>query len=226
MSLGGIVGQHGHPRARRDHGPVVVEQVQTEGAAPDRHHEVVGAERLAHRHALPWQMAGELRMVLGEAGPPRERLLPHRTAQPFGDRGHRLPSIGAVGAVADHDRRPAGALDHLREFGHLGRGREMGAHRALGPSGGVFVGLDQPVAHRHHDDRRPALALRLVVGARHRSGNVLGARRESSSTPGSPRPASPAPGRRETARRPAGGGPAGRRARPAAPVSHGRWRSR
>ncbi len=175
MGLGGVVGEHRHPGPGRHHRPVVVHQVQPEGARADGDHEVVGAERLAHGGPLPREMAGELRMVLGEADSPGERLLPHRARQALGDGGQRLPglALSAPWPTTMAGRRARSIIS--ASSADLGGRRHRGAHRPLRPPGGVLVGLHQPVAHGHDDERRPALADGLVVGARHRAGDVLGA---------------------------------------------------
>ena len=162
-----------------DHRTGIVEQVEPEGVGADGQHQVVRAQDVAHLAPAPGQVPGEQRMVLRKAGSARERLLPHRAAQPLGERDHPLPALAAVGAVAHHQGGGAGALDHLGQLADLGRRDRGGAHGALGPPGRVIVGGLVPVAHRHHHQRRTALRLGLVVGARDGPGHVLGADREA-----------------------------------------------
>ena len=63
----------------------------------------MGGEHLAQPRPPGGQVAGEERVVLREAGPGAERLLPHRAAEPLRERDERLPTRGVVGAGPDYE---------------------------------------------------------------------------------------------------------------------------
>ena len=138
----------------------------------------MAGERVAQPRAPRRQVAGELRVVLGEAGARAERLLPDRAGEPLGERRERGPAVGRVGAGAHHERgrtrlgEQAGQLRHGLRLGvaPLEQPHRRGV-RALG------IRRLEPVVHRHDHERGAAAGARLVPSPRQRAGHVLRARR-------------------------------------------------
>ena len=81
----------------------------------DGEHDVVGSERFPQTRPIGGQVAGEEVMILRKPGPGAERFLPHRAAQPLGQRHERLPGLGIVGSGSDDERRAGRPGDELGE---------------------------------------------------------------------------------------------------------------
>ncbi len=105
VRLGRIVGDH--RRRACPARPAAPRRTGTGGrrAAPTTSTTSCGASASRSRGARR-QVPGEQRMVLREAGAAAERLLPHGAAEVLGQRDQGRPALLAVGARADHDRRP------------------------------------------------------------------------------------------------------------------------
>ena len=113
-------------------------------------------------------------VILREAGAGAERLLEHRSGQPFGKGGERRPRLLVCGAGARDDRRRSGSVE---KGGELGDRCLVGGPRAQDSAGGgvlaLVVGLLEPVVHRDDDERRAARGCGLVPGAVDRARHVL-----------------------------------------------------
>ena len=176
MRLRLIGGEHRDARLRLDESDGLVEQVGAERVRADRQHHVVPGQRVVQQATLPREVSGEQRVILREPHTPRERLLPDRAAQPLGERNHRIPVL--LLRSADDKRRRLGARQQAGELRDLRRLHRMRAQDLRGRPGRELVGGLEPVAHRHHQQRRPCRGLGLVIGARDRAGHVLAAARD------------------------------------------------
>ena len=155
-----------------------VVRVLAERAGAGDEHDVVGRERLPQPRAARGQVAGELRMVLREAGGAAERLLVDGAAEALRERGQRRPAGGAVGSGAGDDHGRLGGVDHGRErvdrdrVGRRGAQQPGRAERLVRLAGG-----GEPVVHGDDHERGAARGGGLVVGADDGAGHVLRARR-------------------------------------------------
>ena len=179
---GAVVGVLGVVGDQRDHRAGLDQRARLERVLPEhrrahREHEVVAGQHLPQAGPAGGEVPGELRVVLREPGAGGERLLPHRAAQPLGQRDQRRPGLGVVGVGSHHERRRRSRRRPARPARHHGRvdGRCAVQHRRRG--GRDVVGGRGPVVARHDHQRRAAAARRLVPGPGHRTRHVLRARR-------------------------------------------------
>jgi hypothetical protein len=176
VCLCGVLRDERHARAVGGEGARLV-RVLAEHRRSHRDDDVVGGERLAQPPATRRQVSGELGVVLREAGPGAEALLPDRATELLRERDERIPRIWRIGACAYDERRRLRLLEQGSEPSDgLGIGR-AGPQRPdrrgdLLP----FRDRGEPVVHRHDHQRRSARGVGLVPRARERAGHVLGAR--------------------------------------------------
>ena len=131
-------------------------------------------ERLAQARAIGRQEAREVGVILREAGAGAERLLEHRSGQPFGEGDERRPRLLVRGAGPRDDRRRSGSFEKRGELGD--RCLVSGPHAQDTTGGGVLalvVGLLEPVVHRNDHESRAARGRSLVPGSVDRARNVL-----------------------------------------------------
>jgi hypothetical protein len=160
------------PRRRERAGHV---RVLPERRCADDEHDVVRLQRLAQAGPVSGKVPGELRVVAREPGLPAERLLPHGSAEPLGERYEGSPALRVVRAGPGDERGALRVPEHRDQGVHRGgvgcRGSDDRAGRGLV---GAIVRRCQPVVHRRDHERRAACGRRLVPGAADGTGKVLG----------------------------------------------------
>ena len=131
-------------------------------------------QRPAQAGAVGGQVAGEVRVILREAGPCAERLLPHRAAQTLAQGDQCAPRLGIVGSRAHDERRRGRAHEELGELAHR---RAVGSACSQDPGGSRalarLVRLGGPVVHRDDHECRAAGGHRLVARAGDRARHIL-----------------------------------------------------